>query len=42
MTDSLEVEVLYPAWWRRRVSEAQGTHREVGLEEAWIKAAARW
>jgi hypothetical protein len=25
MTDSLEVEVLYPAW-RRRASEAQG-HR---------------
>jgi len=24
MTDSLEVEVLYPAWWRRRISEAQG------------------
>jgi len=28
MIDSLEVEVLYPAWWRRRISEAQGRHRE--------------
>ena len=24
MTDSLEVQVLYPARWRRRISEAQG------------------
>jgi len=29
MFDSLEVQVLYPARWRRRVSEAQGRHREV-------------
>jgi len=34
MNDSLEVEVLYPAWWRRRISEAQGRHREVGSEES--------
>src|SRR5262249_52268079 len=26
---------------RRRVSEAQGRHREVGLKEAWSKAAGR-
>jgi len=32
MIDSLEVEVLYPAWWRRRVSEAQGRRREAGSE----------
>jgi len=32
MFDSLEVEVLYPAWWRRRVSKAQGRHREMGSE----------
>jgi len=32
MIDSLEVEVLYPAWWRRRVSEAQGCRREAGFE----------
>jgi len=30
--DSLEVEVLYPAWWRRRISEAQGRRREAGSE----------
>jgi hypothetical protein len=29
MIDSLEVDVLYPAWWRRRINEAQGRHREV-------------
>jgi len=34
MNDSLEVEVLCPAWWRRRTSEAQGRHREVGSEES--------
>jgi len=34
MNDSLEVEVLYPAWWRWRISEAQGRHREVGSEES--------
>jgi len=32
MIDSLEVEVLYPVWWWRRISEAQGRHREVGSE----------
>jgi len=32
MTDSLEVEVLYPTWWRWRVSEAQGRRREAGSE----------
>jgi len=32
MFDSLEVEVLYPAWWWRRVSEAQGRRREAGSE----------
>src|SRR4051794_41404730 len=32
MTGSLEVQVLYPAWWRRRVSEAQGRRREAGPE----------
>jgi len=32
MIDSLEVKVFYPAWWRRRISEAQGRHREVGSE----------
>src|SRR4051794_4039483 len=32
MTGSLEVQVLYPAWWRRRVSEAQGRRREAGSE----------
>ena len=32
MTDSLEVRVLYPARWRRRVSEAQGRRREAGSE----------
>jgi hypothetical protein len=29
MNDSLEVKVLYPAGWRRRISEAQGRHREM-------------
>ena len=32
MTNSLEVEVLYPARWRRRISEAQGRRREAGSE----------
>ena len=32
MTDSSEVKVLYPARWRRRVSEAQGRRREAGSE----------
>jgi len=32
MHSSLEVKVLYPTWWRWRVSEAQGRHREVGSE----------
>src|SRR3954452_125831 len=32
MFDSLEVEVLYPARWWRRVSEAQGRRREAGSE----------
>lgn len=32
MFDSVEVQVLYPARWRRRVSEAQGRHREVSSE----------
>jgi len=32
MFNSLEVKVLYPTWWRWRVSKAQGRHREVGSE----------
>jgi len=32
MIDSLEVQVLYPAWWRRRISEAQGRRREARSE----------
>ena len=32
MTDSSEVQVLYPARWRRRISEAQGRRREAGSE----------
>jgi hypothetical protein len=32
MIDSLEVKVLYPAWWWRRISEAQGRRREAGSE----------
>ena len=32
MIDSLEVQVLYPARWRRRISEAQGRRREAGSE----------
>ena len=32
MTNSLEVQVLYPARWRRRISEAQGRRREAGSE----------
>ena len=32
MTDSLKVKVLYPARWRRRISEAQGRRREAGSE----------
>jgi len=34
MIDSLEVEVLYSAWWWRRVSEAQGRCREAGSERS--------
>jgi len=34
MNDSLEVEVLYPAWWWWRISEAQGRHREVASERS--------
>src|SRR5215204_1724937 len=30
--DSLEVKVLCPSGWRRRVSEAQGRRREAGSE----------
>ena len=32
MFNSLEVQVLYPARWRRRISEAQGRRREAGSE----------
>jgi len=32
MIDSLEVKVLYPAWWWRRISKAQGRRREAGSE----------
>ena len=32
MISSLEVQVLYPARWRRRISEAQGRRREAGSE----------
>ena len=32
MTDSMEVEILYPARWRRRISEAQGRHWKVSPE----------
>ncbi len=32
MFDSQEVQVLYPARWRRRVSETQGRYREVSSE----------
>ncbi len=32
MANSLEVQVLYPARWRRRISEAQGRRREAGSE----------
>ena len=32
MINSLEVQVLYPARWRRRISEAQGRRREAGSE----------
>jgi len=32
MIDSLEVQVLYPARWRRRIGEAQGRRREAGSE----------
>jgi len=34
MDDSLEVKVLYPAWWRRRISETQGRRREMGSERS--------
>ena len=32
MIDSLEVQDLYPARWRRRISEAQGRRREAWSE----------
>jgi len=32
MFNSLEVKVLYPTWWRWRISETQGRHREVASE----------
>jgi hypothetical protein len=32
MIDSLEVEVLYPASWWRRISKTQGRRREAGSE----------
>ena len=32
MANSLEVQVLYPARWRRRISEAQGRRREARSE----------
>ena len=32
MTSSLQVKILYPARWRRRISEAQGRRREAGSE----------
>jgi len=28
----LEVKVLYPTWWRWRISNTQGCHREVASE----------
>jgi hypothetical protein len=34
MIDSLEVEVLYPAWWWWRISEAQGRRHETGSERS--------
>lgn len=34
MTDSLEVQVLYRAPWRRCISEAQGSRREAGSERS--------
>jgi len=34
MIGGLEVQVLCPAWWRRRVSEAQGRCREAGSERS--------
>jgi len=34
MFNSLEVEVLYPTWWRWRVSEAQGRCCEAGSERS--------
>jgi hypothetical protein len=34
MFDSLEVKVLYPSWWRRRVSETQGRRREARSERS--------
>jgi len=32
MIGSLEVKVLYPAWWWRRISKTQGRRREAGSE----------
>ena len=40
MTDSLEVQVLYPARWRRRMKH-KGVVARRGLREAWSKAATR-
>ena len=40
MIDSLEVEVLYPARWRRRACEAQGRRREVSWEGS--RGSAPW
>src|SRR3979490_766218 len=34
MIQSLEVEVLYPAWWGRRSSEVQRRCREAGSERS--------
>ncbi len=34
MFNSWEVEVLFPSWWRRRDSEAQGRRREAGSESS--------
>jgi len=34
MIDNSEVQVLFPAWWRRRDSEAQGRRREAGSERS--------
>jgi len=34
MFNSWEVKVLFPSWWRRRDSEAQGRRREAGSERS--------